>query len=163
MSTTEREDQPPRTEAERAAHYDAHRAEVQAWPEVPPPPGTTVPKQRGVVMSVRFTTDEAAAIERAAGARDLTVSAFLRTVAQQAAGAAPPPVNTSRIADRLIAIADELRPGSKSRRTYAASASQRNTKAAATSSKVLRDGRKAKAAKTAAASALNQRTKKKSR
>ena len=99
MSTPERGGQRPRTEAERAAYYDTHHAEVEAWPEVPPPSGAKEAKQRGVIMSARFTMSEAAALERAARARGLTVSAFLRAAAQEAADVAPPPVDASRIAD----------------------------------------------------------------
>lgn len=160
MSTTERHEQSPRTEAERAAYYDAHRAEVEAWPEVPAPAEAKVPKQRGVVLSARFTVEEAAAIDRAAEARGLNLSAFLRTAAQEAAGVAPPAVNTSRIADRLIALADELRPSATTRRA-APTSTRTSTRAATTASKVLRDGRTSKASKTAAASALTQRGKKK--
>jgi hypothetical protein len=101
------------SEAERAAYYDGHRAEVEAWPEVPTPPDAKAPKQRSVVVSVRFTREEAAAIERAAEAQGLTLSSYLRAIARQAAGTEPP-LDTAHIADRLQAIADELRPGSRS-------------------------------------------------
>ncbi len=162
MSTPERGGQRPRTEAERAAYYDTHHAEVEAWPEVPPPSGAKEAKQRGVIMSARFTMSEAAALERAARARGVTVSAFLRAAAQEAADVAPPPVDASRIADRLIALADELRPSSPSRRSQAGTTDRRTTtKAAITSSQVLRDARTSKSPKTAAARALSERTKKK--
>ena len=163
MSTPERGGQRPRTEAERAAYYDTHHAEVEAWPEVPLPSGAKEAKQRGVIMSARFTMSEAAALERAARARGVTVSAFLRAAAQEAADVAPPPpVDASRIADRLIALANELRPSSPSRRSQAGTTDRRTTtKAAITSSKVLRDARTSKSPKTAAARALSERTKKK--
>ena len=162
MSTTERGRQRPRTEAERAAYYDTHQAEVEAWPEVPLPSGAKEAKQRGVIMSARFTMSEAAALERAARARGVTVSAFLRAAAQEAADVAPPPpVDASRIADRLIALANELRPSSPSRRSQAGTTDRRTTKAGITSSKVLRDARTSQSPKTAAAGALSQRTKKK--
>jgi hypothetical protein len=64
-------------------------------------------------MSVRFTIGEADAIELAAQARDLTVSGYLRSVALEAAGAAPPPIDPSRIADGLQGIVDELRAEAK--------------------------------------------------
>ena len=68
----------------------------------------------------------------------------------------------SRIADRLIALAAELRPSSPSRRSQAGTTDRRTTtKAAITSSKVLRDARTSKSPKTAAARALSERTKKK--
>lgn len=161
MSTTARPEHTPRTEAERAAYYDAHRAQVEAWPEVPPPADAEKPKQRGVILSARFTTDEATAIEEAAHARGLSVSAFLRSVAQEAAGTAAPPVNTARIADRLVALAAELRPSPTTRRGSATVTAPKRTasKAAASSTKVLRDGRTSKPSKTASG-ALNQRTKK---
>ncbi len=96
-------------EAERVAHYDAHREEVEAWPEVPAPAAATPVKSRGVVMSARFTMDEADAIGVAAEARNLTLSAYLRSVALEAAGAAPPAIDPGRIADDLQGIVDELR------------------------------------------------------
>src|SRR4051794_16569113 len=104
MSTSDQQaHERTQSDAQRAAYYDAHRDEVEAWPETPPPADAKAPKQRGVVMSVRFTMDEADAVEQAAQARQLTVSAYLRAVAQEAVGFSPP-VNTSSIADRLLAI-----------------------------------------------------------
>lgn len=157
MTNTEPGDASPRTEAERAAYYDAHRAEVQAWPEVPPPDARK-PKQRGVIMSARFTLDDAEAIERAAKDRGLSVSAFIRAAAQDAAGAASAPVNTSRIADRLVALAEELRPGSM-RRAGVTNAVKKATQP--TAGKIARGGQTSRVAKTAAAASLGQRSKKK--
>jgi hypothetical protein len=133
MSTTDQQaHQAAPSDAQRAAYYDAHRDEVEAWPETPAPPDAKVPKQRGVVMSVRLTMDEADAIEQAAQARELTVSAYLRAIAREAVGVPPPPVNTSRIADRLLAIVEELRPTSKPAKRRKANVVARNAKSSST-------------------------------
>ena len=112
-------------------------------------------------LTFKVSPAEARAIRAKARAEKATVSAFLRAAAQEAADVAPPPVDTSRIADRLIALADELRPSSPSRRSQGGTTDRRTTTMAAiTSSEVLRDARTSKSPKTAAAGALSQRTKK---
>lgn len=82
MSTEATDPTAGMSESEAAEWYQTHRDEVESWDWGPAVPLEPVPREQArAVMSVRFSTEELAAVAAAAERHDMKVGSYIRQAA----------------------------------------------------------------------------------